>query len=188
MRKSDHTRSRIERTALALFAEKGVDQTTTRDIAQGAEIAEGTIYRHFSGKEDLIAGIFARHYAALAEELDSLQREERGIDAKLAVMIRRFCGLFDSDPDLFRFLFFVQHGQLEKLPKDAANPVRVIREVIAGAMEATEIPKRDPDLATAWVLGAVLQPAVFRIYGRLERPLAELCGDTAAACSRMLRG
>lgn len=188
MRKADHTRSRIERTALALFAEKGVDQTTTRDIAQGAEIAEGTIYRHFASKEVLIAGIFARHYGALGEELESLQAAERGVEAKLTAMIRRFCALFESDPDLFRFLFFVQHGQLEKLPKDAANPVRVIRAAVAGAMESGEIPARDPDLAAAWILGAVLQPAVFRIYGRLDRPLTELCDDTAAACGRMLRG
>lgn len=188
MRKSDHTRSRIERTALALFAEKGVDQTTTRDIALGAEIAEGTIYRHFTSKEELIAGIFARHYGALAEDLEALQAVERKIEAKLTAMIRRFCGLFESDPDLFRFLFFVQHGQLEKLPKDSANPVRVIREVLATAMRSGEIPERNPDLAAAWVLGAALQPAVFRIYGRLDRPLTELCDETADACGRMLRG
>ena len=188
MRKAARTKARIERTALALFAEKGVDQTTIRDIAEGAGIAEGTIYRHFASKEELIAGIFAENYGALAEELDSLQAHHDGIAEKLEAMAGRFFALFESDRDLFRFLFFVQHGQLEKLPPHTGNVVAVIRAALEEAMARGEIPRRDPDLATAWVFGAVTQPAVFRIYGRIATPLTALVRETAAACLGLLRG
>ena len=187
MQKAARTKARIERTALTLFAEKGVDQTTIRDIALGAGIAEGTIYRHFPSKEALIAEIFAENYGRLAASLDALQTEQDGLAAKLEAMAGRFFALFESDRDLFRFLFFVQHGQLEKLPPGSGNAVAVIRAILETAMAEGEIPRRDPDLATAWVFGAVTQPAVFRIYGRIERPLTELGRETAAACVAMLR-
>ena len=38
-------------------------------------------------------------------------------------MIRGFCQAHDDDPTLFRFLLFVQHGQLSKLAADTPTPV-----------------------------------------------------------------
>ena len=59
-RDGSQTRERIDRTALELFAEKGVDQTTIGDIARGAGISEGAIYRHYASKDELIWGLFLR--------------------------------------------------------------------------------------------------------------------------------
>ena len=186
MKKIERTRLKIERAALKLFAEKGVDQTTTKDLALGAEIAEGTIYRHFESKEALIQQMFAANYLALAEELDTLQSGQVGVRAKLLVMCARFCELFDSDPDLYRFLFFVQHGQVEKLPSEATTAVTVIGAVLSEAMKRGEIPQRDPALVSAWVLGVVTQPAVFHIYGRLSGPLSARTAEITDACWRLI--
>jgi AcrR family transcriptional regulator len=46
-------RKRIVEAALALFQSKGFDQTTTRQIAQKAKLAEGTIFNYFETKEDI---------------------------------------------------------------------------------------------------------------------------------------
>jgi AcrR family transcriptional regulator len=46
-------RQRIVDAALALFQSKGFDQTTTRQIAQKAKLAEGTIFNYFETKEDI---------------------------------------------------------------------------------------------------------------------------------------
>ena len=46
-------RKRIVDAALALFQSKGFDQTTTRQIAQRAKLAEGTIFNYFETKEDI---------------------------------------------------------------------------------------------------------------------------------------
>lgn len=44
-------------TALRLFREKGIDQTTTNEIAKAAHIPIGSIYRYFKNKEDIILAI-----------------------------------------------------------------------------------------------------------------------------------
>ena len=46
-------RKRIVDAALALFQTKGFDQTTTRQIAVKAKLAEGTIFNYFETKEDI---------------------------------------------------------------------------------------------------------------------------------------
>ena len=45
------------RAALGLFAAKGYEVTTTREIAASAGCAEGLIHRYFSGKAGLLAAM-----------------------------------------------------------------------------------------------------------------------------------
>ena len=45
--KDGTTKAKIERAALQLFAEHGVDGVSTKQIAAAAGISEGAIYRHF---------------------------------------------------------------------------------------------------------------------------------------------
>src|SRR5918993_1073124 len=51
-------RKRIVDAALALFQSKGFDQTTTRQIARKAKLAEGTIFNYFETKENIALHFF----------------------------------------------------------------------------------------------------------------------------------
>jgi AcrR family transcriptional regulator len=53
-------RDQILDAATAVFAEKGFHRATTREIAQAAGVAEGTIYNYFAGKDDLLIALMAR--------------------------------------------------------------------------------------------------------------------------------
>jgi len=48
------TRQALQQAADRLFAERGVAQTTVRDIADEAGVTERTFFRYFGSKEDLI--------------------------------------------------------------------------------------------------------------------------------------
>jgi hypothetical protein len=96
-------------------------------------------------------------------------------------MIRGFCRAHDDNPTLFKFLLFVQHGQLGKLDPDTPTPVDVMRDVLEKAIAAHEIPRQRPELATALVFGVVLQPVTFAAYGRLPVNLGSICDRLIAA-------
>jgi TetR/AcrR family fatty acid metabolism transcriptional regulator len=51
---------RILEAAAAVFADKGFHQATIREIAELADVADGTIYNYFDNKFDLLVGIMAR--------------------------------------------------------------------------------------------------------------------------------
>src|SRR5882724_10743909 len=70
------TRDRIEHAALRLFVEKGVRDTTVRDIARAVDMSEGALYRHFPSKEDLVWTLFERHYVAFAHHLQTVADRE----------------------------------------------------------------------------------------------------------------
>jgi len=186
MRDGTATRERIEQTAMRLFVSQGVTETSIRDIAQGAGIAEGALYRHYRGKDELINELFFRHYAAFARQLDDIQASHAHTRDKLAAMIEECCRVFDEDPVLFRFLLLVQHHALQRV-EGPGTPVEVVRAVLAQGMAKGEILKDDPDLATALVMGVIIQPATFKTYGRLTGAMRPLAGRLAAACWHVLQ-
>ncbi|RIW29117.1 TetR/AcrR family transcriptional regulator [Bacillus salacetis] len=56
---------RILEAALEIFAEKGFSATSTSEIAKKAGVAEGTIFRHYKTKKDLLLSIVAPTMAKL---------------------------------------------------------------------------------------------------------------------------
>jgi len=53
----------VLQASLTLFADQGFDRTTTKDIAQLAQVSEGTVYKQFKTKQEILAAIlvpFAR--------------------------------------------------------------------------------------------------------------------------------
>ncbi|MBV9852167.1 MAG: TetR/AcrR family transcriptional regulator [Armatimonadetes bacterium] len=70
--KAQQTREHILETALALFASKGYQETTLRDIAAQADISLGLTYRYFARKEELIVALYERLTAQTEEAVAQL--------------------------------------------------------------------------------------------------------------------
>ncbi len=69
LQKDGELRERILRLALARVADGGFAALTMQSLADDAGIATGSLYRHFSGKGELAAEVFAR---ASQREVDTL--------------------------------------------------------------------------------------------------------------------
>ncbi len=86
--KGEQTRARILETALALFRERGYEETTMRAIAERADVALGSAYYYFRSKEQLIQAFYGRtHEEHLAACAPILQRE-RTLRARLHGVMR----------------------------------------------------------------------------------------------------
>jgi AcrR family transcriptional regulator len=51
-----NARDRLQQAALALFAERGYDDTTVAEIAERAGLTERTFFRHFADKREVLFG------------------------------------------------------------------------------------------------------------------------------------
>ena len=65
------TRDRLIQSALELFTAQGVGNTTTRSIAERAEVNEATLFRHFGNKHGLLLAVLedAEVFRTLGESL-----------------------------------------------------------------------------------------------------------------------
>ena len=97
MGKADDTKRRVERAALTLFMARGVAETTTREIAMAASVAEGTIYRYFPSKDALALDLFTRHHVALADALLQAHQPHKKLRQKTEAIVRCYCEWADAD-------------------------------------------------------------------------------------------
>ena len=92
---ADLTRQRLIRAALELFTTKGYHDTTTAQIAKKAGIAEGTIYRHFASKQQLVNELYraAQRWASKVVQETSRAPEAGTARAQLTAVAH---GLIDG--------------------------------------------------------------------------------------------
>lgn len=76
---------RIKRAARALFARKGFELTTTREIAQAADVGVGTVFLHAGSKQDLLVMIFREEAGRAVDAAFATMAERRLIDQLLRV-------------------------------------------------------------------------------------------------------
>ena len=168
------TRQRIADAAIALFAEKGVDRTTMKDLAQALGVSEPALYRHHASKDALYTSTFLEAYGHIARETVETCSRVPDFQHCVGALVTLFARLFDEEGDMFTFVLIDHHRHLGVVPVEPdRNPVEALRQFFDRARGAGDMPRRtSPDFAAAVSLGIVVQTAVFVHYGRLKRPLS----------------
>lgn len=77
--------NRIKRAARSLFVRKGFELTTTREIAQAADVGVGTVFLHAGSKQDLLVMIFRAEAGRAVDAAFETMTERRLIDQLLRV-------------------------------------------------------------------------------------------------------
>jgi TetR/AcrR family transcriptional regulator, repressor of fatR-cypB operon len=150
-RDGEATRQRLLRAALDLYTTVGFRATTTPAIAARAGVAEGTIYRHFSGKEHLLNEVYRnaqRWGAGVVQEPE--QNGDHSMPDRLGGIARRLLDAAARDPSLTRMLLRNRDEQhLDERSREASREFRVaVQEVVAGGETAGLVREGPPELWT----------------------------------------
>src|SRR5690242_5416497 len=84
LQQKPHTkRPTIVQVATSLFARRGIDGVSMREIAQAAGVQEAAIYRHFANKDALARDIFVSWYGWYSRQLREIVRGPGGTKEKV---------------------------------------------------------------------------------------------------------
>jgi AcrR family transcriptional regulator len=81
-------REELLRIAAELFAQRGVKNTTVRDIADAAGILSGSLYHHFDSKESMVDEILSTFQEELFGTWDDIMRSKLDARAKVEAVVR----------------------------------------------------------------------------------------------------
>ena len=109
------TRSRLLSAGTALFAEHGVRQVTTTQIARHAGVATGTFYLHFEDKHALFAELVRDAVTKMGAALD-LDRLDQSDQAKRARDLDQMMAVAEERLDLIRAVF--DKGETSNIAED----------------------------------------------------------------------
>jgi len=181
-----NARERIKREAMRLFVTHGVDAVSMRDIADAVGLKAPSLYAHFKSREALIGDLFFANYTEYGRQLAAAAACEGGFRRQLVAMVRVICALHAEDELLFNFLLVTQHGFLRQMQPSDDTPVEVVCRWVAAAAEAGEISAVHPTLVAGAIIGIIVQNATFRLYGRLDRGLADVADEIVALCLKLV--
>jgi AcrR family transcriptional regulator len=77
------TRQKVLDDARTLFAERGYEPATIRDIAKGAGMSTGAVFANFEDKAELFEAVLSEDLARLAETLKAAAAAETALRARL---------------------------------------------------------------------------------------------------------
>ena len=150
-RDGEATRQRLLRAALELYTTIGFRATTTPAIAARAGVAEGTIYRHFSGKEHLLNEVYrgAQHWGAGLVREPGLEHPHSAAE-RLRQIGQRLLDAAVEDPSLARMLLRSREEQhLDERSREAEREFRAaLQQVVAAGRTEGKIRPGPPELWT----------------------------------------
>jgi TetR/AcrR family fatty acid metabolism transcriptional regulator len=183
-------REAILRAATAVFARRGFFNAQVADVARAANVAAGTVYLYFRGKDDLLVSLFQRTMrenlaegravlAGVADPVERLRRiarvhlERVGRDRDLAIV---------TQVELRQSTKFMEQFSSTEL----REYLGVIRDVVAdGQRRGLLRASLSPTLAAKFLFGALDEMATNWILSRRHYDLA---ADADAVVDLFLHG
>lgn len=106
------SREQILKAALALFAERGLHQTSMSDIARAAGLSRATVFNQFGSKALLLDEITAQSLKTYQDLLDQALTDERASAAELIRRLFRQMGRgLEANRQMYREVF----GEIRKV-------------------------------------------------------------------------
>lgn len=113
----ERKRRDILAAAAIVFAAKGFHKTLMDDVAARAGIGKGTIYRYFTGKEDLFFSILDAGMDDLQARLAGAAATRQAPDRKLRSMIATMAGFMLRNRPLIKLLPEIEQEEIRKRVK-----------------------------------------------------------------------
>jgi AcrR family transcriptional regulator len=135
-------REQLIDAALGVFAAKGVDGASVKDIVQAAQVAPGLLYHYFEGKEALV-GVVLRERGFLPE-LRQLLDARAGLPAVevLPEVMGAFDELLAANADLMSIFFSASNANgavRGALGEFVSTGQRLLAEYLQSRVEAGEL-------------------------------------------------
>lgn len=99
-----HRREEIILTAIELIHERGIQGLSTREIAKRQGISEGTIFKHFKSKNDLLIAVLEKYSQYDADIIQSVRL--KGLKPREAIIyfINAYAEYYENYPEVTAIL------------------------------------------------------------------------------------
>ncbi len=178
----EDTRSRITKAATKLFAENGYQQTTIAEIAKMVGLAEGSIYEHFRGKEDILLTIPDVWVNRAIEELELQLLGIQGAINKLRKFLWWYIHYIESEPMTAKVVFLFLKTNPNFMQTEAYSNVKIfysyLIKIFEEGCETGELMQDlNPFIARATFLGTIehlvirwlLKGRTYSLFDNLEQ-------------------
>lgn len=181
-------RERLCGAAERLFAEKGPDAVTMRQLAAELGVSPMTPYRYFRDKEDILAAVRTNGFNRFAETLEKARGAAKGARAKGAAVGEAYVDFAFEHPHTYKLMFDLNQPHEADYPDlvEAGKRARETMSAYVKDLVADGVLVGDPEQIGTMFWAAAHGAVVLELAGKL--PAGAARGLHRAMNSAMARG
>ena len=181
-RRERHAAARRERildAAARVFARKGYQRATTREIADEADVGEGTIYSYFASKRDLLLSLVSSMSESLLTPPQEIPPDD--FEALIAAFLRDRLTLTEQNADLTSVLLYEARFDDDLRREYVENVLRKmatrLEERMTPLIETGRLRSIHTGVAALAIIGSFLGFVLLRDLQMELPPLDEIATD-----------
>ena len=142
-----NNRAIIIKAGIDVFLEKGITQSTVRDIIRKTDLASGTFYNYFKTKEEVLIAALDDSAIELGQELRPRRKNAKNLDEFIFSQVQPFFEFAKNHPDLF----IIMSSNLNDVQSFSVETPMITQELeslkvdIIDGIEKGILPDVDPD-------------------------------------------
>ena len=140
------TKRKIFESSMKLFAEKGYDATSIEDITTHVGVAKGTLYYHFTSKEEIFYFLVEEGIKLMQNSIDIKTSKLNNYIDKLKAIVLIQIKVVVKYEDLITILlsqFLGKEERNQKCKEHIYNYINKIESIVREGIEKGEIKKRE---------------------------------------------
>ncbi len=160
------TKRKIFETSMKLFAEKGYDATSIEEITATVGVAKGTLYYHFSSKEEIFNFLVEEGIKLLQNSVDIKTAKFSNYIDKLKSIVLIQIKIVVKYEDIITILlsqFWGSESRNKTCKKYVFSYIDKIEQIVKEGIEKEEIKKGDPQAIASEIYGLIASSIVYKV-------------------------
>lgn len=148
----NRTKRKIFETSMKLFAEKGYDATSIEEITAEVGVAKGTLYYHFSSKEEIFNFLIEEGMNLLKNSINIKVEKQRSYLDKLRAIVLIQIKIIIKYENFMTIVLSEIWGNSQRSKTChtyVEEYLQIVRKIVSEGIEKGEIKPYDPEIITS---------------------------------------
>ncbi len=179
----------ILRSALKLFAARGIDGVTIRDVAGEAGFTNPALYKHYKSKEAMAADLFEGCYREMVGRMEMALKTELPFHEALDKYLSTLMKLFEQAPEALDFINDNLPRFWPTMPSELKTRTQVthVRELLKQGRRTGAVTKEQSlELQVVFVMGVIGQLARMARQAGLTKSISAYRKESLAMLEKLL--
>lgn len=160
------TKRKIFETSMKLFADKGYDATSIEEITATVGVAKGTLYYHFSSKEEIFNFLVDEGVKLLKNSISiKTAKMNNSLDRIRAIVLIQIKILFKYENFMTIILSQIwgNDDRSKMCKKYVFEYIQMIEEIVKEGIQKKEIIDKDADIIASGIFGFTCSSFIYKM-------------------------
>lgn len=171
------TKRKIFETSMKLFAEKGYDATSIEEITAHVGVAKGTLYYHFTSKEEIFYFLVEEGIKLMQNSIDIKTAKHTNYIDKIKAIVLIQIKVIVKYENLITILlsqFWGKEARHQMCKGQVYKYISQIENIVREGIEKGEIKQGNPEVIASEIYGLISSALMYKLKQKEELDVTKL--------------